>query len=252
VNAGTQRVLGPADQEPGIGIARTPLRSARSARLVVTLAVSAKLDPRRVVLQLGGLRVPARPTVAVPPTEPGAALTLVADVPKSLLGANGPDAITPFVLRAPGASVETRLLETYLEITPESGWSPPAPRSERWPDLPDALPVVRPVLGNAAGVPLESTTVPRRGQLVLTVSLEPERAQWDTGAVGGVQGVEVRLDGALVAGNPRAADGPGVGGRYAVSMAVRGFRKGDHTIEVREYGTRSDRPVSALLNFAVA
>jgi hypothetical protein len=251
VNAGTQQVLRPADQEPGIGMARTPLRSARSARLVATMTVTPELDPGRVVMQLGRLRVPARPTVAVPPTETGAALTVVADVPRGLLGANGPDAIAPFVVRAPGASVQVSLLETYLEITPQPGWTPqaaPVPRAEK---LPEALPAVEAVLGNAAGKPLNSTTVPQRGQLVLAVTLQAAYAQWDTGAVGGVQGLQVRLDGSVVAGVPTDADGPGVGGRYALSIAVGGLDVGPHTIEVREYGIRDERPNSALLNFVV-
>ncbi|HEV7651473.1 MAG TPA: fibronectin type III domain-containing protein [Actinophytocola sp.] len=251
VSAGTQRVLGPADQEPGIGIARTPLRTARSARLVATLTVTPELDPRRVVVQMGGLRVPARATVAVPPREAGASLTVVADVPAALLGEHGPDTITPFVVRAPGASAQTSLLETYLEITPGPGWTPERSNVNEPPRLPDALPVVEAVLGNAAGEPLSSTTVPRRGQLVLTVTLDPSRPQWDTGRVAGVQGVQVRLDGALIAGIPTAADGPGVGGSYALSIAVGGLRFGTHTIEVREYGMRDEHPVSALLNFVV-
>lgn len=251
VNAGTQRVLGPRDQEPGVGIARTPLRHAASARLVATMAVTRELDTRRVVVQMGRLRVPARPTVAVPPREPGAALTVVADVPPSLLGTRGPDTVTPFVVRAPGSSVQAVLLETYLEITPAPDWSPPAAHPEQPPDLPDALPRIKAVLGNAGGQPLESTTVPRRGQLVLSVTLEPEHVQWDTGAVAGVQGVQVRLDGAVIAGIPTAADGPGLGGSYAVSIAVGGLTFGSHSIEVREYGMRSERPVSALLNFVI-
>jgi hypothetical protein len=250
VSAGTQRVLGPADQEPGIGIARTPLRTARSARLVATLAMTPALDPRRVVVQMGGLRVPARPAVAVPPRGAGA-LTVVADVPAALLGARGPDTITPFVVRAPGASAQTSLLETYLEITPGPGWAAPQSKADEPPRPPDALPVVAAVLGNAAGKPLSSTTVPRRGQLVLAVTLDPSRAQWDTGRVAGVQGVQVRLDGALIAGIPTAADGPGVGGRYALSIAVGGLTVGTHTIEVREYGQRDEHPVSTLLSFAV-
>jgi hypothetical protein len=251
VNAGTQRVLGLADQEPGIGIARTPLRTARAARLVTTLTVTPSLDPRRMVVQMGTLRVPARPTVAAPPRVDGASLTVVADVPAAYLGDHGPDTIAPFVVRAPGASVQTSLQETYLEITPGPGWTQPPPEVREPPPLPDALPSVGAVLGNAAGKPLSSTTVPRRGQLVLTVTLEPSYAQWDTGRVAGVQGVEVRLDGALIAGIPTAADGPGLGGRYALSIALGGLTFGAHTIEVREYGLRDEHPVSALLNFAV-
>jgi hypothetical protein len=251
VRAGTQRVLGPADQEPGIGIARTPLLAARAARVVATLSVTPELDPRRVVVQMGALRVPARPVVAVPSREPGAALTVVANVPRSLLGAKGPDSITPFVLRAPGASVNSTLLETYLEITPGPGWSPPEADVSNPPRLHDALPRVVAELANAAGQPLQSTTVPRRGQLVLNVALQPEHAQWDTGAIAGVQGVQVRLDGALIAGIPTVADGPGVGGNYALSIAVGGLEYGPHTIEVREYGMRDERPVSSLLNFLI-
>ncbi|MGH3881566.1 MAG: hypothetical protein ACRDSK_31465, partial [Actinophytocola sp.] len=252
VLAGTQRVLGSTDQEPGIGIARTPLRSARSARVVATLTMTPELDPRRVVVQLGGLRVPARPTVAVPPREPGAALTVVADVPRSLLGENGPDTLAPFVVRAPGASAQSSLLETYLEITPVAGWSAPTERAAKAPARADALPSVEAVLGNAAGKPLQSTTVPRRGHVVLRVTLDPAYAQWDTGAVGGVQGLQVRLDGALVAGIPTSADGPGVGGSYAVSIAVGRLDHGPHSIEVREYGMGDERPVSALLNFVIS
>ncbi len=251
VTPGARQVLEPAAQAPDIGIARTPLRSARAARVVATLTVTPGLDTRALVVQMGRLRVPAHPTVAVPPIDAGAALTVVADVPPSLLGGRGPDSITPFVVRGPGASVQTSLLQTYLEITPGPGWTTTPTRAQRPPDLPDALPAVGAVLGNAAGEPLTSTTVPRRGQVVLTATLEPAYAQWDTGAVGGVQGLQVRLDGALVAGIPTAADGPGVGGRYALSIAVRGLAVGPHSIEVREYGMRDEHPVSALLNFVI-
>ncbi|HEY0451655.1 fibronectin type III domain-containing protein [Actinophytocola sp.] len=253
VNAGTQQVLGLAAQEPGIGIARTPLRSARSARLVATMTVTPELDPRGVVVQLGTLRVPARPTVTAPARVQGATLTVVADVPAALLGPHGPDTLTPFVLRAPGTSPQVSLLETYLEITPTPSWAQTEPPSISRPELPDGLPVVGVVLGNAAGEPLDSTTVPRRGQLVLDVTLDAATAQWDTGAVAGVQGLQVRLDRALIAGVPTAADGPGVGGRYAVSIAVGRLAVGPHTIEVREYGTDGrERPFSALLNFVVS
>jgi len=110
------------------------------------------------------------------------------------------------------------------------GWTQPPPEVKEPPPLPDALPTVGAVLGNAGGKPLSSTTVPRRGQLVLTVTLEPARVQWDTGRVAGVQGLQVRMDGALIAGIPTAADGPGVGGRYALSVALGRLTFGAHTI----------------------
>jgi hypothetical protein len=251
VTAATQRVLKPTDPDPGIGMARTPLRSARSARIVATLTATPQVDPRRISVQLGRLRVPARPTVPNPPTELGAALTVMADVPKQLLGGRGPDTITPFVLRAPGAGIEVTLLETYLEIVPKAGWTPAAERPLDRPDLPDALPAVNAVLCNAAGEPLSSSTVPRRGQVVLSVTLASAVAQWDTGTVGGVRGVQVRLDGDVVAGVPTTVDGPGIGGRYAFSIGVGGLALGPHAVEVREYGMEGDRPQTALLNFVV-
>lgn len=253
-NLATQRILAPTEQEPGIGFARTPLTTAKTARVVATLAVNPELDPTQVVVQLGAQRVPAKPVVAVPPTAQGAALTVVADVPSSLLGPNGPPTITPFVLRAPGSNTTATVLETYLEITPAPNWqrpTPPAATPEN--PTPDAMPVVLPELGNAAGDPLSNRTVPQHGQLVLTVRLDAAAAQWDTGTVADVQGIQVRLDGALIAGVPTNADGPGVGGIYALPIALGGLDKGPHTIEVRQYGEDGkDRPQSALVNFTVS
>lgn len=248
----SQQVLELTDQEPEIATPRTPLRSARSARVVATMTVTPELDPNGVVVQLGGARIPARPVVAVPARTRGAALTVTAEVPAALLGPRGPDTITPFVLRARGASPQVSLLETYLEIVPAPTWSPSEPARTRPPQLPDGLPTVAAVLGNAAGEPLTSTTVPRRGQLVLGVTLDAATAQWDTGAVAGVQGVQVRLDGTLIAGVPTALDGPGVGGSYAVSIAVGALAAGPHTVEVHEYAMDGlERPRSALLNFVI-
>ncbi|MFC4859496.1 hypothetical protein [Actinophytocola glycyrrhizae] len=253
VNAGTQRVLGLTEQAPQLGIARTPLRQATAARLVATLMVAEGMDPRGVVMQFGDLRVPARPVVAAPSAEDGAALTVVADVPAALLGAGGTDSITPFVLRAPGATQQVRLVETYLQLTPAAGWTPPSPALERpRPTGADVPPSVDAVLCNSAGEPLNSAVVPPRGQIVLKVDLDASTSQWATGTIGGVQGFEVWLDGGLIAGVPTRADGPGLGGQHALSIATGGLARGAHVLEVREYTMAGDeRPVSAVLNFTV-
>jgi hypothetical protein len=254
VNAGTQRVLGLDEQSPQLGIARTPLMAAASARLVATIMVAGGMDPRGVVVQFGDRRVPAVPVVPAPSGEHGAALTVVADVPPELLGATGADSITPFVLRAPGANQQVRLVETYLEVTPVGDVRPPPPPElkqgrERGPDM---LPAIHALLCNSAGEPLTAAVVPDYGQVVLDVRLDASINQWETGAVGGVQGFQLWLDGRLAAGVPTRADGPGLGGRHALSIAVGGLAKGPHVLEVREYAMDgTERPVSAVLNFTV-
>jgi hypothetical protein len=117
---------------------------------------------------------------------------------------------------------------------------------------PDMLPVIDAVLCNAAGEPLTSAVVPPRGQVVLKVDLDASGSQWTTGSVGGIQGFQVWLDGSLAAGVPTRADGPGLGGRHAMSIALGGLERGAHVLEVREYTMAGDeRPVSVVLNFSI-
>ena len=114
------------------------------------------------------------------------------------------------------------------------------------------LPAVAAVLCNSAGEPLSTSVVPRQGQIVLKVDLEAATSQWETGSVGGVQGFQVWLDRKLVAAVPTRADGPGLGGEHAMSIAVGGMARGAHLLEVREHGmSGTGRPVSAVLNFTV-
>jgi hypothetical protein len=253
VNAGTQRVLDLTEQSPSLGIARTPLRTAKSARLVATIMVASGMDPTGVVMQFGDLRVPARPVVVSPSAANGAAVTVAADVPAALLGTGGAESITPFVLRAPGASQEVRLVETYLEVMPIGGGRPPALDLEqgRTPEG-DMPPAIDAVLCNSAGDPLTAAVVPQRGQVVLAVQLDASSNQWETGSIAGVQGFQVWLDTRLIAGVPTRADGPGLGGRHALSITTSGLPKGQHVMEVREYTMNgTERPVSAVLNFTV-
>jgi len=157
------------------------------------------------------------------------------------------------VLRAPGASQQVRLVETYLEVTPVGGGRPPALELEpgRRPG-PDVLPSIDAVLCDSAGEPLTTAVIPPRGQVVLKVTLDASSNQWETGSIGGVQGFQVWLDGRLIAGVPTRADGPGLGGRHVLSIATAGLGRGPHVMEVREYAMNgTDRPTSAVLNFTV-
>ena len=252
LNPSTKRILAPAETAPNVGVPRAPLVAARAARVVATLAVNPELDLARAVVQLGGVRIPARPAVAVPPTARAASLTLVADVPPALLGPHGPVTLAPFVVRAPGADTTATVLESYLEITPTPAWRPPPPEPRRAePSPPDGMPTVELELRNAAGDPLSGRTLPGHGQLVLQIHLDAATAQWDTGAVAGVQGVQVYLDGTPIAGLPTNADGPGVGGLYALPVALGGLEPGDHTFEVRQYAV-DGTPQKALTSFTVS
>lgn len=250
VHPATQRVLSLDEPAPQVGMARAPLESAASARLVSTLSTTAELDPHAVFVQFGDLRVPARPATPAPSVSPAAAVTVVADVPAVFLGPNGPSSVTPLVLRAAGGD-GVQLIESYLEITPGPGWVPPsAAPPERVPKpADDPLPAIEPRLENAAGEPLPEDTTPAQGQMVLTIALTGTATQWDTGGVAGVRGLQVRLDGRLVAGIPTDADGPAVGGEYAMSIAVAGLTAGRHSLEIREYGQTELE--SRLLYFTV-
>jgi hypothetical protein len=253
VNPGTQRVLGLTEQSPQLGIARTPLTSAKSARLVATIMMATGMDPYGVVVQFGDLRVPAKPVVATPSTANGAAVTVAAEVPTPLLGDVGAASITPFVLRAPGANQQVRLAETYLEVTPVDGARPPALelRPAR-PPAADMLPSINAALCDATGQPLTTAVIERRRQVFLNVSLDGSDNQWETGSIGGVQGFQVWLDGKLIAGVPTKADGPGLGGLHVVSISTGGLQRGAHVMEVREYDMKgADRPMSAVLDFTV-
>jgi hypothetical protein len=253
VNPGTQRVLDLTEQSPQLGIARTPLVTATTARLVATIMMVDGMDPHGVVMQFGDLRVPARPVTAAPSAADGAAVTVVADVPAALLGVGGQSSITPFVLRAPGASQQVRLVETYLEITPVAGGRPPSldlkPGREQGEDM---LPSIDAVLSNVTGEPLTSAVIPRNSQVVLVIRLDASSNQWETGSIAGVQGFQVWLDGQLMAALPTRTDGPGVGGQHALAIATGALAKGAHVMEVREYGMDgAERPASAVLNFTV-
>jgi len=150
--AGTLRVLEPDEEAPGIGTARAPLRGAPSARLRATIRLGDGGDVNGLVAQLGSERVPLKPVVSGWSGAPDSELTVMGDVPASLLGQSGPDSLTPFVLRMPGAS-QAQVLESYLEVP---GRSPV--RLENAPEEPaPVLPVMTAEF--AAVTPDEATLV---------------------------------------------------------------------------------------------
>lgn len=204
--AGTLRVLEPDEEAPGIGVARAPLRGAASARLRATVRLGDGGDVNGLVAQLGSERVPLRPVVSGWSGAQDNELTVAGDLPASLLDRSGPDSLTPFVLRMPGAS-QAQVLESYLEVPGES--------EEKLPDMPDEPAPVLPVMTAefVAVTPTEAT---------LVVTLDAATAR----SVAPIAGFEVYLDSGHVATVPMPG---GIGGRHELQLSL----KGNHSVEVR-------------------
>ncbi len=240
VSLATRQVLDPDAIAPSAGIVRRPLTTALSARLIVTMAVSPGMEVSSTRIQLGTYSLPARPAVLS-----DGVVTVIADVPRALLGANGPDPLTPLVVRAAGAGPGALVQESYLELVPAPDGSPrtttqPA-RTDRQRPTTDALPTATLTLGDSAGHPAET---PTEGRLVITVTISGVTAQWDTGALEPVAGFQLWLDGRMVAALPT---GGTAGGRYAIPVTAT---PGDHSAEIRVFGTATGRG-STLTQFAV-
>jgi hypothetical protein len=246
--AGIGRVLDLTERGPDLGFARRPLVGAAAARLITTITMTPGLDVAHLVAQLGEQRIPLRPAVPGPPPAAGTALTLSADLPPALLAAPGPDPVSPFVIRAPGATDKTTISDTYAEITPGPQWTPPppAPVAPVAARPPDKLPVLSAYVANGLGT--RTATAPSRETWLLIIDLDGGPAQWETGGLAGVRGLEVRLDGNLIAALPTATNGPGVGGRYVLAVNPGRLLAGPHTIEARELPATPGRdPISVLV-----
>ncbi|MFD9705570.1 hypothetical protein [Lentzea sp. NPDC059081] len=204
--AGTLRVLGPDEQAPGIGTARAPLRGAPSARLRATVHIGDGGDLNGLVAQLGPARVPLRPVVSGWSAAQGSELTVTGDVPAELLTADGPDALTPFVLRMPGAS-QAQVLESYLEV--------PGPSPVTMATAPAEPPPVLPVMTAEL-----IRVTPNEATLVITLDAAAARS------VAPLAGFEVYVDSGHAATLPMPG---GVGGRHELTISL----KGSHNVEVR-------------------
>jgi hypothetical protein len=227
----TLRALAPSDTAPGIGISRNPLIGARSARYVATVQAGDGLDPAGLSVQLGPGSYPL--VQAVPgPTPAGAVTTVYADLPPALLTAGDP--LSPYVLRS--ARGPATIVESYLEIHTAG----PPPPSALGP-LPAAPAAVRFPL-------VKADETQDGGRAVLDITLDGRYSA----EVAGVAGFEVWLDGQLVAGQPTAGDGPGLGGRYTVVFSAGSLSPGRHVFDVRAYPVdAAQQPMSALKDVTV-
>jgi hypothetical protein len=251
--AATQRVLGPDEDAPGIGISAEPLRKAAAARLVATVTLIPGVDLDNVILQCGAAMLPARPLLAVP-SRTGSLVTVAADLPPDLLGPAAPPSVSPLVLRAPGADgAMVPIVSSYLEIAPLPTASialpTPAGAADR-PPVPDGLPApaVR-LLDSAENL---TSTVTAGSRLLVDIDLDRVGGQLESGHLAGVAGFELWMDNRRIAGIPTAIDGPGVGGQYSLAVATRRLQPGPHFLELRVIPTSPDtKRVSRLASFTV-
>lgn len=230
----TQRVLGTGELAPGIGISRDRLTGARSARLFATVRTAPGVDLGGLLLQQGDTLVPARPVSAVP-TAAGADVTVVSDLLPQLLGPDGPPAISPLVLRAPGAeNTVVSITDSYLDIVPLSGMPSTTPGSPgpSGPSRPDAS-LPRPALTVLDTNSREVDTVPAGARVVVQVDLDGLAGQLGAARLAGIAGFQLWLSGRLVASVPTAVDGAGVGGSYRVALSTETLQPGRQSIELR-------------------
>ncbi|WP_037250590.1 hypothetical protein [Kibdelosporangium aridum] len=223
---GTQRVLRPQENAPGLGVSRQPLIGATSARLRTTVTLGAGADPNAMSLQIADRTVPMVPAAPGSPTQPGSDVTLEATLPPELFAGEA-SSLSPLVIRGQGTGA---VLESYLEI---AGTTParrlPDPRlTPRFAGLPTAAVTLR----NASGIDLgkrASANTPFQ----LEITLDPKLAQRDADDVMPVRGFEVYLNERRIAAVPTDIQGPAVGGTYRLTVSATEELPGDQTIEVR-------------------
>jgi len=231
----TQRVLGQGEVAPGIGISRRPLVAAAAARFVATVRSVPGVDLGQLVVQHGDIALPARPVLSGGTAVAGAEVTVAADLPAELLGPAGPPAVSPLVLRAPGADASNvPIVGAYLEIVPLPGTDPPAgPQGALSPRPLPSTALPRPSARLLDSESREVTTAVRGTRLLVEVTIDGLGGQLDGAELAGVAGFQLWVDRRLFAGVPTAADGPGVAGVYRVALSTRALAAGAHVVELR-------------------
>ena len=216
------------------------LSGVESAQLRITLVPQANLGPEsQFMVDVGGAMFPAQRAIPNQPALAGIRLPIVATVPPEalIMPAGGGDVINMVV----HATVEqnglaTQVLTAELELT---GTPTPGPRVTNAP-LARPNPVLAEptaALHDAAGQPTSATQGVPRGRLVLDITLDALAAQRLSGAVAGLAGIEISMDGQPLAGIPTVRDGPGIAGTWRIALDTNGFASGTHNVQVMLIGT---------------
>jgi len=244
VVAASPQLITPSGGSRVAGAAGAQLR----VTLVPTNAVAAE---DQFTIDVGGREFPARPAIPGQTQIRGVRYPLVADIPAEALILRADADTLPVRVRGPirrgegaarvvSASIELVAPPGAVSAAAGSGTDVPIPRTR----LALARPAAR--FLDAAGAPISGETAVPRGRMVLEVTADGPGGQRLGGELAGLAGVEIRLDGAKIAGIPTVADGPGVAGVWRLALNTTELSAGAHTIEVKAIG------VDARAAFAVA
>jgi hypothetical protein len=219
--------------------AGTPIPHVQTGQLRTTLVPQRDLAPdSQFTVEIAGRRIPLRPAVTGQAGRAGVRLPMVADVPPdALLLTPGGD----FIRMAVRASVvedgfATQVLTAEFEFTGDPPATPPTADNPALPRANPELASPRTALLDAAGQPIPSMAAVPPGRLILDLSMDAAGAQRVSGAVAGLAGVELTLDGKPLAGISTVADGPGIGGHWRIALNNVDLGPGGHTIQVLAIG----------------
>ncbi|GLZ32488.1 hypothetical protein Lesp02_46760 [Lentzea sp. NBRC 105346] len=193
-------------------------------QLRIALVPAEAQDPQMKLL-IGGAELTLKPAVPGTPWQPGVEYQAIADL----------DSVPTPLNAALRSATRVQVTHVDIELFPEPGARPPSPG----PTVTDPLRsrdkmLARPRVDllDASGQPMgEGAAVPR-GRLVLEVRLDSL-----SGSVSGLAGFDVRLDDSRIATVSTTADGPGVAGRWRISLNTATLSQSPHTIELRAFST---------------
>lgn len=191
-------------------------------------------------VDVAGRRIPARPVLAGQPLARGVRYPVIADVPSEALILSGDRKALRVRVSStlPVTATPPRVEWAELELVPAQGATVAPPDVSADGPLPrpaTAVARVNAALLDAGGREVEPGKKAPPGRLVVDVLLDGVGAQRIAGQLAGLAGIEVRLDGKLIAGIPTVQDGPGVAGHYRIAF-VAPQNIGRHSIEVRAIG----------------
>ncbi len=227
---GTAGEPGTVDVPPGATSAqlRALIRPASTEPIDDLTAVVGTTTHRRTPLRGGGIvTVPVRAAVQGTAPVPGSVYPVVADLPAALLSQGELPAMLLTSMASPGAEVvDARVL--FPGAAPARALADPPPPK---PSVPVA-PAVRMQVLDAAGMPPEPGRPFVRGRLVVDVRVDGRAGQRE-GALAGLAGIELWLDGQRIAAVPTARGVPAVGGTHRFGVRTAGLATGPHTLGVR-------------------
>lgn len=217
------------DQAPP---AKPRLDGVTGGQLRLALVPAGDQAPNMKLL-VAGSELALRPAVAGLAWRPDAEYLAVVDVPPEAIG-------TPFLASLRSAT-RVRITHADLELTGVVSSPPSATPTDPLSGRRTSLATPRAELLDGGGQPVTPGAALSRGRAVLEVRMDSLAP-----AVSGLAGFDVRLDDSHVATIPTAVDGPGIAGRWRISLNTATLSMSPHTVEVRAFSTDSGTPTESV------